>query len=102
MMSRDGIITTKLEPLFRIWYDRKHHGGLLVEHLSLVGRERSLLFRMGPAFWTSLGDHWDLHAYVGWPLSGPNHLGFWDGMYGAIGVMYRFATGDTDGAASLR
>lgn len=93
VIGQSGVWTTKLGPMLQPWTTKRYYAGLLAEQLTLVGRSRSIVLRLGPSVWLSLADHWDLYGYLTWPIHGPDALGFWDGMYGSVGVMYRFATG---------
>ena len=94
VISRDGLVTSKLGPMVRLMKSHELYAGILAEHFSLPGRSDSLVFRMGPSFWASLSDHWDLFGCLTWPVYGPDHLGLYDSTYGTIAVVYRFATQD--------
>ena len=76
-------------PLGRVFYV-----GLLGEHLSLLGRPDSLVLRLGPTVYWLVGRHWDFMAMATLPVVSPDRLDHWDGMYSAIGLRYRFATGE--------
>ena len=97
VVTRDGVITSKLGPMVNVSSAGQIYVGILAEHLSLLGREDPLLFRMGPNLWAQVSRHWDFFAYASWPVHGPDHLGAWSGMYGAGGFLYRFATGEPQG-----
>jgi len=97
VIARDGVVTSKLGPMVNLSGAGQIYVGVLAEHLSLLGRDDSLVFRMGPNVWIQLSNHWDLFGYCTWPVHGPDHLGAWSGMYGAGGFLYRFATGESLG-----
>ena len=92
-----GLVTTKLTPMVRVLTARDFYAGLFAEHLSLLGRPDSLVFRLGPSLYLTLSDHWDAMGFASWPLLGADSLGAWDGMYGAIAARYRFATQEARG-----
>lgn len=95
VMTDRGIVTSKLIPMLRVLRNSPVYAGALVEHLSLLGRDDSLVLRLGPAFWSQLTDHMELLGCLSWPFLGRDRLGFWDGMYGTMGIVYRFATEET-------
>jgi hypothetical protein len=97
VITNQGLVTSKLGPMVNLATTRDLYVGLLAEHLSLLGRNDGLVFRIGPTFWAGLSKHWDLFGYFTWPVHGPDHLGAWNGMYGAGGFLYRFATGESRG-----
>ena len=97
VIASDGVVTSKLGPMVNLSAAGQIYVGVLAEHLSLLGRTDSLVFRIGPNVWVQLSNHWDLFGYCSWPVHGPDHLGAWSGMYGAGGFMYRFATGEALG-----
>jgi hypothetical protein len=43
-----------------------------------------------------VGRHWDFMAMATLPVTSPDGLNLWDGMYSAIGLRYRFATGNPE------
>lgn len=94
VISRQGLVTSKLGPMVSLLRSRRLYAGILAEHLSLLGRHDSLVFRIGPSVWAGLSDHWELAGFLTWPVYGPDRLGAWDGMYGTIAAVYRFATQD--------
>lgn len=95
VVSRESLVTSKLGPMVRLMKSHEIYGGFLVEHLSLLGRNDSLVFRIGPSFWANLSDHWDLAGFLTWPVYGPDHLGLYASTYGTIVAVYRFATHDS-------
>jgi hypothetical protein len=92
-----GVVTSKLGPMVNLSTGRQFYLGMLAEHLSLLGRNDGLVFRIGPSAWIELSRHWNLFGYVTWPVNGPDHLGAWNGGYGGAGLLYQFATGESRG-----
>jgi len=99
VIASDGVVTSKLGPMMNLSASGQVYVGVLAEHLSLLGRRDSLVFRIGPNVWIQLSRQWNLFGYCTWPVQGPDHLGAWSGMYGAGGFLYRFATGESRGHA---
>lgn len=95
VIASEGVVTLKLGPMVNLSASGQVYAGVLAEHLSLLGRNDSLVFRLGPNVWIELSRHWNLFGYCTWPVHGPDHLGAWSGMYGAGGFLYRFATGES-------
>jgi hypothetical protein len=94
VVTGHGLFTTKLSPMLSLLSSDRLFVGVLGEHLSLLGRSDPLVVRLGPSVWAQLTNHLELCAYLTWPVVGSDQLGFWDGMYGTVGAVYRFATGD--------
>jgi hypothetical protein len=94
VVSRRGLWTTKVAPMLKPVRNRAFYAGVLVEQLALMGRSRPLELRAGPSIWANLGDHWDLYGYLSWPVVSPDSLGFWGGLYGSVGLLFRMATGE--------
>jgi hypothetical protein len=97
VVTNQGVVTSKLGPMVNLASTRDLYVGVLAEHLSLLGRKDGLVFRLGPTLWAKLSRHWDLFSYFTLPVHGPDRLGAWEGMYGAGGFLYRFATGESLG-----
>lgn len=95
VVSREGLVTSKLGPMVRPMKSHELYAGFLVEHFSLLGRSDSLVFRIRPSFWANLSDHWDLFGCLTWPVHGPDHLGVYASPCGTIAAVYRFATHDS-------
>jgi hypothetical protein len=66
--------------------------GVLTELIVLPGR--SPIFRMGPAGAIQLTNHLDLQGTLSIVVAGPDSLGLFDGAFGVLGFVYRWATGD--------
>lgn len=95
VITKEGLLTSKLAPMVRIPIGRQSYVGALAEHLTLWGRSQTLLVvRLGPSFYATLSDHWDLLGFVSWPMYDHDTLGVWVGMYGSGAARYRFATQD--------
>lgn len=67
--------------------------GLLGEAVLLVGREATI-WRVGPVAEITLTDHLDAQAALTGVVSSPDALGTWDGPFGVLGLVYRWASGD--------
>jgi hypothetical protein len=52
------------------------------------------IFRMGPAGAITITDHIDLQGTLTVVIAGPDSLGLFDGAFGVLGFVYRWATGD--------
>jgi len=66
--------------------------GVLTETVVLPGR--SPIFRMGPAGAITITNHIDLQGTLSVVLASPDSLGLFDGAFGVLGFVYRWATGD--------
>jgi hypothetical protein len=97
VITNQGVVTSKVGPMVKLSSTRDLYVGVLAEHLSLVGRKDGLVIRIGPTLWAKLSKHWDLFGYFTLSVHGPDRLGAWEGMYGAGGFLYRFATGESLG-----
>jgi len=94
VVGRDGVFTTKLSPMLELLTDASLYVGLMGEQLSLLGRTRTMVLRLGPSTWARLGDHWSLFGSLTFPVQSPDRLGAWNASYGYIGLTYAFATGE--------
>lgn len=68
--------------------------GVVNEYVYLPERWRAHQYRLGPIGFFSLTDHVQLFVYLTFPIAGPDDLGAMQGMYGSLGVIYRFASGE--------
>jgi len=92
VITKDGVLTTKLGPMLAPFESKRFYLGALAEHLSMFGRTNPLAFRVGPSVWARLTDHAEFALYLTLPVKSPDSLGLWGGMYGSVAVVYRFAT----------
>jgi hypothetical protein len=67
--------------------------GLLSELVVVPGRNDSIV-RLGPAALVTLTDHLDAQGTITFVLAGPDSLGIWNGPFGVLGFVYRWASGD--------
>jgi hypothetical protein len=94
VITKDGLLTSKLAPMLRLPIGRQTYAGALAEHLTLWGRSQTLVVRLGASLYATLSEHWDLLGFVSWPVYDHDTLGAWVGMYGSVAARYRFATQD--------
>jgi hypothetical protein len=94
VITKDGLLTSKLAPMLRLPLGRQTYAGALAEHLTLWGRSQTLVVRLGASLYATLSEHWDLLGFVSWPVYDHDTLGAWVGMYGSVAARYRFATQD--------
>lgn len=94
IMTPSGVFSVKATPMIKPSHSLDLYFGLLVEQLTLLGRGVEWVWRLGPSFFVTLGDHWDVGGYVSLPVQSPDRLGFWNSLYGTAALQYRFATGD--------
>jgi hypothetical protein len=74
------------------FYDDRATVGLMAEWLWLGGRGMS--YRVGPLLGFTFTPHWELNVLLTTPVSSPDELGFFPGLYGTIRMRWRFATGE--------
>jgi len=67
--------------------------GVLSELVLLPGRGEHIA-RLGPAALVTLTQHLDAQGTITFVLSSPDSLGIWNGPFGVLGLVYRWATGD--------
>jgi hypothetical protein len=89
-----GLVTTKLAPMLEVLTENRLYVGFMAEHLSLLGRDEPLVVRLGPTFWSQLTNHLELGSYLTWAIKSADALSFFDGTYGTVALVYKFATGD--------
>jgi hypothetical protein len=89
-----GLLTLKLAPMFRVLPRDRLYVGVMVEYLSLLGRDDPTTLRVGPTFWSKLTNHLELGSYLTWPVVGSDRLDVLDSTFGTIALVYKFATGD--------
>lgn len=94
VIGPSGVFSIKATPMVKPSRGLNLYVGVLMEQLALLGRSVEWVWRLGPSFFVSLGNHWDVGGYVSWPVQSPDRLGFWNGMYGTAALQYSFATGD--------
>jgi hypothetical protein len=68
--------------------------GVINEYVYLPGRWREHLYRIGPVGSFDWTDHVQLLVFLTFPVVGPDDLGALQGVYGNIGVVYRWASGE--------
>jgi hypothetical protein len=84
---------------FRLGYVKNfgHDGffkvGVLSELIVLPGRSDDIV-RIGPAADVQITDHLDAQGTVTFVVSSPDSLGIWNGPFGVLGLVYRWASGD--------
>ena len=71
--------------------------GALSELVLLPGRSDSIV-RLGPAAQVSLTNHLEAIGTITFVLASPDSLGIWNGPFGVLGLVYRWATGDRNPA----
>jgi len=94
MIGPGGVWSLKLGLNVALTARKRAYLGAMGEYLHLVGRDEPSVYRLGPALWIGLTDHTEIGGVLTWPLHSPDQLGFLNGMYGAIGIQYQFATGE--------
>jgi hypothetical protein len=67
--------------------------GFLSELVVLPGRNDNIV-RLGPAAHVTLTDHLDAQGAITFVVASPDSLGIWNGPFGVLGFVYRWATGD--------
>jgi hypothetical protein len=95
MMSNRGLGAVKLTPTIRL--GASVYLGPMAEFLFLFGRPDSSVLRLGPSVYWSVSDHFELISYATHPVLTPDRLSLFDRTYAAIGLRYRFATGERKG-----
>jgi hypothetical protein len=92
MMSNQGLGAVKLTPTVRL--GTSLYLGPMAEFLFLFGRPDSSVLRLGPSVYWSVSDHFEFITYATLPVLTPDRLSLFDRTYAAIGLRYRFATGE--------
>ncbi len=77
--------------------DEFFKAGVLTEVVLLPGRSASVV-RVGPAALVTLTDHLDAQGTITFVVQSPDSLGIWNGPFGVLGFVYRWATGDARAA----
>ena len=98
VVGQNGVFTTKLSPMARLATKRAVYVGILAEQLSLLGRTKTMVLRIGPSVWGNLGDHWSVFGCWGVPVRSPDDLGAWIGSYAYLSLAYAFASGEASEA----
>ena len=72
--------------------DGRATAGLMGEWLWLGAR--GMLYRVGPLLGYTFTPHWEVNVLLTTPVSSPDDLRFFSGLYGTVRVRWRFATGE--------
>lgn len=76
------------------FWDGRANVGLMGEWLWLGGRGQA--YRVGPLLGFTFTPHWEVNALLTTPVSSPDDLRFFHGLYGTVRVRWRFATGERE------
>jgi len=93
VMKPPWIIGLRLGYVGNFGHDDFVKAGVLSELVVLPGRSDGIV-RIGPVALVSLTNHLDALGTVTFVVSSPDSLRIWNGSFGVLGVIYRWATGD--------
>ncbi|MDB4976604.1 MAG: hypothetical protein JWN48_4945 [Myxococcaceae bacterium] len=81
----------RLAYAYTFWHGRAS-AGAMGEWLWLGGR--GALYRLGPLLSYAFTPHWEATLLLTTPVSSPDQLSFFSGLYGTIRVRWKFASGE--------